>query len=80
MKIHNLGSDYTFSRSLKAKRQTTEMPDNQISKKEILDNAGDKIPSGGEGAAMADTEQSPQTNKKSKKKKEAGAENGQSED
>lgn len=84
MKVHNLGNDYAFQR--KQKQQEYLMESKPFEQPEIPEvkpetYAGDQIQDGGEGEAVAASEATKTpTIQKSRKKKEAGAENEQPQD
>lgn len=82
MKVHNLGNDYAYQR--KQKQMENQSAEKSNEKPAITEeipeaNAGDQVQSRGEREAMAAADTSA-PKQKSKKKKEAGAENEQPED
>lgn len=79
MKIYNFGSDYAHQQSLKKKSNQKAAAITETAKETSENNVGNQIQGGGEGNMAPETEvqESP---KKTKKKKETGAEQVQSED
>lgn len=84
MKVHNLGNDYAFQRKQKQQENLPEskpLEQPEIPEVKPETYAGDQIQDGGEGETVAasETTETP-TKQKSRKKKEAGAENEQPQD
>ena len=77
MKVHNLGNDYAYQRKQKQiQNQQAEKLEKKLTLSKVIpeNNAGDQVPSRGEGETVAETDKTSVPKQKSKKKKETGTE------